>query len=72
MNQIQWEYHARLLREQTAIEANELLEYWDDSEFYIDKREAQPCLEFVKAVAQLAMKYKHLSPTGVYETDDDD
>jgi hypothetical protein len=72
LSQVQWEFHVRLLRERTAIEATELLEYWDDSEFYIDRGEAHDCLEFVKAVAQLAMKYKHLSPTGVYETDDDD
>jgi len=72
LSQVQWEFHVRLLRERTAIEATGLLEYWDDSEFYIDQREAQPCLEFVKAVAQLAMKYKHLSPTGVYDTDDED
>jgi hypothetical protein len=49
LNQIQWEFHARLLRERTAKEANELLEYWDDSEFYIHQREARACMEFVKA-----------------------
>ena len=72
MRQLQWEFHVRMLRDRTAKEANELLDYWDDSEFYVDQSEAKPCLEFVKAVAQLARKYKCLSPSGVYETDDND